>query len=499
MIPCRTRKTTLLDNVGDLSDGRDGSMVTVRTARHPQVHSRRATVALALALVLSGVATAAPAAGDGTPPTAGGWQQALPATQGLDATVLDQARQYAFAGGRNTQGVVVVRGGAIVSEWYAPGEGPRSWAASWSVAKSVASALVGIAISEGKIPSVDVPLTTYFPEWVGTPKAAITLRDVLEMQSGLQWNEDYDVADVASSDVVQMGLSRDELAYAASRPLAHPPGTYWYYSSGDAMLLSGVLERATGMPADAYARSKLFEPLGISQAEWWRDDAGHTLTYCCLDTTSRDFARIGLLYLRDGNWGGTQVVPAGWVHDSVTPAPNTGGRYGYMWWLSTLPGVEGTNFYASGFDGQWTYAIPSLDLVVVRNGDYVKSLCPPVASPNLFGRYPPSNLVPGAGTRPPGTWSLQTFLDPIARSVTGSESTSSAVPAAEGDPGTRDPDGQAMVPCADAPPVTPPVSPPVAPVLPASPTTGGPPTATPTGASVAMPAEPVAATPTYTG
>lgn len=152
-------------------------------------------------------------------------------------------------------------------------------------------------------------MSTYFPEWAGTPKAAITLRNVLHMESGLKWNEDYDVTDIASSDVIAMGLSKNELAYAASRPLAVTPGTKFHYSSGDAMLLSGVLEKATGMPADAYAQQVLYNPLGMQQVEWWRDADSHTLTYCCTDTTSRNFARLGLLYLNNGNWNGKQVVP----------------------------------------------------------------------------------------------------------------------------------------------------------------------------------------------
>jgi CubicO group peptidase (beta-lactamase class C family) len=400
---------------------------------------------------------------------------------GMDATTLDQARAYAFTPDRHTQGVVVVRGGKIVDEWYAPGEGPDSWAASWSVGKSFASTLIGIAISQGKIPSVDEPMTTYFPEWAGTPKAAITLRDVLHMESGLQWNEDYDVADVASSDVISMGLSSNELAYAASRPLAHPPGTTFHYSSGDAMLLSGVIEKATGMPADAYARQVLYDPLGMQQVEWWRDADGHTLTYCCTDTTSRDFARFGLLFLRDGDWNGTQVVPASWVHDATQPTANSGGSYGYMWWISTMPEVKGPIYNAIGFDGQYIHVIPSLDLVVVRNGDYVKSACPPIADPVLFGRYPPSGLSPTAGTRPPASWSSDDFLRPIVQSVVGPETGEPVVPGPEAKPTTRDPSGQKMAPCATTPP-------------------SGPGDKTPTSPTkTAAPAVAVEAKPTFTG
>ena len=349
------------------------------------------------------------------------WQVDTPESHGIDPGLLDAARAYAFTPGRNTQGLVVVHEGAIVGEWYADGEGPDSWAASWSVAKSFTSALIGIAIAEGHISGVDAPMTTWFPEWAGTPKEAITLLDVLHMESGLAWVEDYNAAAVTSSDIITMLLLHlDQLAYAASRPLEDPPGTDFSYSSGDTMLLSGVLERATGMPAHEYARTKLFDPLGIDQVEWWRDAEDHTLTFCCLDTTSRDFARFGLLYLLDGAWGGEQVVPASWVTDSVTDTANTSAGYGYQWWLSDGDGYVPPYFSARGHDGQYIYVIPSLDLVVVRNGLYDKSPCPPVADPNLLVYYPPQGIVPGAGTvGPQNGWSDGEVLRPIVAAVTG--------------------------------------------------------------------------------
>jgi CubicO group peptidase (beta-lactamase class C family) len=378
-----------------------------------------ACLVLSVGLVVpSNVASAGPG-----PVPIGEWAVDDPASHGMDPVLLDQARAYAFTPGRNTQGVVVVHGGAIVGEWYAPGAGPDSWAASWSMAKSVTSALIGIALAEGAIPSVDVPMTTYFPEWAGTPREAITLRHVLHMESGLDWLEDYDPTSLASSQIVQMVATQpDQLAYAAGRPARVPPGTAFNYSSGDTMLLSAVLAQATGMAPDDYARQKLFGPLGIDQIDWWRDAAGHTLTYCCVDTTSRDFARFGLLYLRGGAWGPTQVVPAAWVDASLTDTAATYERYGYQWWLR--PSGSGTvppYFAALGHDGQFTYVIPSLDLVVVRNGTYAKSPCPPIADPNLVYYYPPSGLVPGQGTTPPDSWDDEAFLGPIVASLTGSQ------------------------------------------------------------------------------
>ncbi len=407
--------------------------------------TRRSIAAIVLATVTT-FATVASLPAGAAPPDDGGWNIVAPADQGLDAAALDAVDAYAAVPARNTQGVVVVRGGEIVNEWYAPGEGPRSWAASWSVAKSVTGLLVGIAIDRGLIAGVDEPMTTWYPDWAGTPKAAITLRDVLQMASGLKWNEGYDPADLANSDVIQMGLAADQLAYAAARPLEVQPGTRFHYSSGDTMLLSGVLAQATGMPVDEFAREALFDPLGITQMEWWRDASGHTLTYCCVDTTTRNFARFGLLMLHEGEWDGTQVVPAQWVRDSLQATPESNGSYGYQWWIQHITGVDGPVAMMNGHDGQFVYAIPSLDMVVARNGEYTKSECAPLADPILFGRYPPNGLIPGAGTHPPDEWNHNTFIGAIVAGIDG-PATTDVFPGVEPDPGSRAPDGHAMVEC----------------------------------------------------
>lgn len=128
----------------------------------------------------------------------------------------------------NTQAVVVVHGGVIVAEWYADGASEDSWAASWSMAKSFTSALIGIAIEDGLIPGVDEPMTTWFPEWEGAEREAITLRDVLQMSTGLDWVENYSPEAVNDSDIIQMVLGEeDQLAYAASQPAANEPGSVW--------------------------------------------------------------------------------------------------------------------------------------------------------------------------------------------------------------------------------------------------------------------------------
>lgn len=347
------------------------------------------------------------------------WVVADPADHDIDPAGLEEARAYAFAPGRETQGVVVVHRGEIVAEWYAEGADADSWAASWSVAKSFTSAVVGIAVEEGHIGGVEEPMSTYLPEWAGTEHDAITIEDVLHMASGLDWNEAYGGSGEESQVVRMVTGETDHLAFARARPRRAEPGTSWSYSSGDTMLLSGVVQEATGRPLDEYATEVLLDPIGIDQVDWWRDIEGHTLGYCCVDTTTRDFARLGLLYARDGRWGDEQVVPEAWVEASLVPGEASDGEYGYQWWLGDPDGVPEDHFAALGHDGQYIHVIPSLDLVVVRNGTYVKDPAPPIADPTLFSRYPSDGYVPGRGTTPPDEWDDGAFLAPIVAAVGG--------------------------------------------------------------------------------
>jgi CubicO group peptidase (beta-lactamase class C family) len=355
-----------------------------------------------------------------------GWRVDLPAAHGMNPVLLERAREYAFQPGKNTQGVVVVRHGAIVAEWYEDGRDADSYAASWSTAKSVAGAVIGIAIDRGAVPGVDASMATFYPEWSGTEKEAVTLRHVLSMTSGLDWNESYVTDPSNVSDIAALAATeRDQLGYVVAKSLGFAPGTYHSYSSGDSMLLSGVIESAVGTSFGAYAREVLFDPIGMTSAEWWSDAVGHTLSYCCLDAPTREFARFGLLWARGGRWDDRQVISESYVRESLTPTVTVGPdgvgthEYGFQWWLSPGGGgrYTGDGFQARGYDGQYIYVFPSLDLVVVRNGHYDKDPGPPIADPNLFARYPAAGLAPGRGTVPPDQWIESAFLDPIVGSI----------------------------------------------------------------------------------
>lgn len=276
--------------------------------------------------------------------------------------------------------VVVVHGGRLVAERYGgslprfdgPGRPvtPDAALLSWSVAKSMLHAVVGMLVGDGRI-DPDRPADVSAWHTDGDPRAAITVRHLLAMRDGLAFTEDYEDPD--SSDVMQMlwGSGRADMArYAADRPLAAPPGTRYNYSTGTSMVLSGLVARilGPGAPYEAYLADRLFRPLGMSGATPGFDDAGSWVAGSYVHATARDFARFALLYLRDGMWEGRRLLPEGWVDAGRSPRsvdPDDGHLYGAHWWTRDDP--LGT-FWASGHDGQYLDLVPALDLVVVRLG-----------------------------------------------------------------------------------------------------------------------------------
>lgn len=283
------------------------------------------------------------------------WETTCPQVQNIDPVKLQEAYDYAFEPGRNTQSVLVIRNGAIVAEWYAAGKTKDDHVTSWSVAKSFLSAIVGIAVELGDLPSVDEPLATYIPEFQGTEKEAITFRHALQMRSGL---EPYEVDNIY--------FQTDQLAWGIEREVAEAPGGTWEYQNGDSMLVSRGLEAAIGRPFIEYANEVLLEPLGMD-AKWWTDSLGNALGYCCMDATARDFARFGLLFSRTGDWNGTNVVPPAWVVESTTPTA-ADMDYGLHWWTFSNGGF----FAAIGASDQSIWVFPYFDLIILRNGLYEK-------------------------------------------------------------------------------------------------------------------------------
>jgi CubicO group peptidase (beta-lactamase class C family) len=250
---------------------------------------------------------------------------------------------------------------------------------SWSMAKSVLHAVVGLLVGAGRL-DLDTPAPV--PEWAdpGDPRHAITLRQLLAMRDGLAFAEEY--VDGTASDTIAMlfGDGQSDMAhFAADRPLAAPPGSRFNYSSGTSNIISGIVARTVG-PGESYARflhSRLFGPLGMSSADPELDEAGTWVASSFLRASARDYARFGLLYLRDGMWDGVRLLPPGWVDYartmvSIDDDPENPSPYGAHWWGmkgDTLDHLDPLgSFRCSGYEGQSITLCPALDLMVVRLG-----------------------------------------------------------------------------------------------------------------------------------
>jgi CubicO group peptidase (beta-lactamase class C family) len=307
------------------------------------------------------------------------------------ATSLDRALDDLFARPADeglSLALVILRHGEVVVERYGvqpanlfePESQPVTADTpliSWSVAKSMTHAAVGILVGDGRIDPADpVPV----PEWRGTEREAITLLDLLEMRSGLAFVEDY--VDGESSDVIEMLFGsgvKDHAAYAAARPALHRPGAFWSYSSGSTNIVCRFLgDVVVGDPEAepamreasmrAFLDQRLFGPVGMPDADPRFDEAGNWVGSSYVHAPARQFARFGELYLRDGVVGDERVLPAGWVDHARTVVardPETGFDYGRHWWV--WPDQPGS-LAAHGYEGQYVIVLPEHDAVVVHLG-----------------------------------------------------------------------------------------------------------------------------------
>jgi CubicO group peptidase (beta-lactamase class C family) len=331
--------------------------------------SRRIVLAGALA------AGAAPALA-ATPywPAAADWATVAPEAAGFDPTRLAAAVEAALAA--NSRDVLVLRGGRMVAERYAAGWGPERSLEVASVGKSLVAVLIGMALEDGHIGSLDQPAADFIPTWKSTPKAAITLRHLMSMTSGLD-----------DRGLALRNIAGDQFALNAAAPQAHPPGTRWAYNTAVYHLLFHVLERAVAEPFPAYAQRKLLGPLGMARTTWLTNQgqgaSGPVTNYYTAICSGRDLARFGLFAARGGRWAGRRLIGADLFRTLTTPSQELNPSYGLLWWLNSRPGVTalGTGapalrfpgsppdtIAALGAGGQMVAAIPSLDLVVIRQG-----------------------------------------------------------------------------------------------------------------------------------
>jgi len=278
-----------------------------------------------------------------------------------------------------TTGLLVLKDDRLVFEQYWLGNDATTQTISWSVVKSFVSALVGIAIGEGAIKSVEDPVTRYVPELAGSGYDGVRLKDVLQMSSGIRWNEDYSDPESDISvfgRVFRRGESLD--AFAARCVRGREPGTYNLYNSTDTHVLGMVLRRATDRALSEYLKEKLWDPIGAeADAFWIVDSTGAEMAGGGLNAALRDYARLGALYLNGGSWNGARIVPEDWVKASVTPdaphlmpGPRPGAAvplgYGYQWWVPDNSGV----YSAIGIYNQFVFVDPKARVVIAKSSAF---------------------------------------------------------------------------------------------------------------------------------
>lgn len=349
--------------------------------------------ALALLIPSSALPQAMPAVRYQVPPARNdGWKTASADSLGVDsarlANLTGAIRAWPELG---VHAILIERGGRLIYEEYFDGFDER-WGEPLgrvsmtaesrhdlrSVTKSVVSALVGIAHGEGVIQSLDQPVVRWFPEYPELDTAdrrRVTLAHVLSMTSGFEWNESVPYND-PRNDEIRMTRNSEPLRYALSRPFAVDPGSDFNYNGGLTHVLAAVLVRATKTSLQEYARIKLFEPLGITDAEWVGDLAGMPAAASGLRLRARDAAKFGSVFLHGGKWNGKQLIPKGWTELSTRRhfrfRPRTGADaggefgYGYFWWYNCYPSAAGLieARTAIGNGQQRVFVLPGLDMVV---------------------------------------------------------------------------------------------------------------------------------------
>jgi CubicO group peptidase (beta-lactamase class C family) len=348
-------------------------------------------------LAPGGVSSAATGATLGSPVPGRSWQKVSPASVGLDPAALARIAAQAKKGKSNC--LVVVRDGKLAGEWYFRGTGPTTAQDVFSVTKSFASTLVGIAQDDADL-RIGRRASTWIPQWKGTRSAAVTVRDLLSMDSGREWS--------FLTDYVQLLLAPDRTRFAIGLGQAAAPGTRWVYNNAAVQTLEQVLRRATGRDVAAFARSRLFAPLGMRHTALTTDRAGNAQLFEGLRSTCRDLARFGVLMLDHGRFGARQIVSRAWVTQATgRSSTRLNAAYGYLWWLNRkgtlasplagtsardaangtartgrlVPGAPPDMFWALGLGNQVIQVDPGTRTVVVRLGAAEPSPQPPTFGP----------------------------------------------------------------------------------------------------------------------
>lgn len=283
-----------------------------------------------------------------------------------------EKNEKVFLESLNPASFMVLWGDTIIYESYWEPHHKNSTGNSFSMSKSVVALLIGVAIEEGLIASLDEPVANFLPEFKGE-KSNITIRHILTMSSGLSWSENYshpfcDVAELYfDTDARDLSLNR--------RTIEEQPGKIWRYKSGDTQVLMYILEAATNKHVSQYASEKIWQKIGAESDATWSlvdGDDSEEKAYCCFYATTRDFARLGRLINQNGKWNGNQIIDSSYISafKSLAPLVRANGKanlaYGYQYWIYT--GLPYKVSYFRGMSGQYIISIPSQDLVIVRTG-----------------------------------------------------------------------------------------------------------------------------------
>ena len=269
---------------------------------------------------------------------------------------------------RKTKSFLVIKNDSILFEKYYDGHKQTDISNSFSVAKSIVTSMLGKAIMEGKIKSLDQPVSDFFEEYKNGLASELTVGDLASMSSGMKWNEKYySVINITSESY----FTDDLRSVILGQEIENKPGKGFRYSSGDTQLLAMIIEKATGTSLSNYLSQKFWDPMGAENLALWQidsEESGMEKAYCCIAATARDFARFGKLYIDKGKWGDTEILDSSFVELSLNPVFDDSPFYGYGWWLYEFEGKK--VFTMNGHRGQFVISFPDENIIIVRQGDF---------------------------------------------------------------------------------------------------------------------------------
>tara|TARA_B110000003_G_scaffold61119_1_gene61427 strand:- start:6985 stop:8175 length:1191 start_codon:yes stop_codon:yes gene_type:complete len=293
------------------------------------------------------------------------WKIVTPESQNINSAKVQKIIDLSFLD-QSTLGVVIIKNGKIIGEKYADGYSDISHGTSWSMAKSYYAALIGISIEKGEIDSLDDNVGKYL-DYYNDERSKITIRDLLDMSSGL---------DFPDHEHEKMFFQTNHLEYAKAVGVEKDAGLKWEYNNVNSMIIGDILFSVTGIKADKLLSERIFEPIGMKDYKLWKDESGNVLTYCCVDMSAQEYSKFGLLFARNGNWNGRQIIPKNFIDETFRVvwgfSPDSPRRgYSLHWWISKYDD-DTKIFNTSGKFGQYTFVDRDNDIVFTRITKYTQ-------------------------------------------------------------------------------------------------------------------------------